>query len=172
MTEAIIFYLFGSLALVGAFFMVVRRNPVSSAVSLVLTLFSVAVLFLTLQASLVAILQIMVYAGAIMVLFLFVIMLLNLSDDSLQQIRPLAPKALLGMGMSGFIAFVLISGFTGGHFSFPSVDESFGTVSEVAKLLFTKYLLPFEVTSILLLVAIIGAVLLAKKDVTLGGEDG
>ena len=164
MAEALLFYLFGGLALAASFLMVSRRNPVSSAVSLVVTLFAIAVLFLMLQASLVAILQVIVYAGAIMVLFVFVIMLLNLTDEELRPVR-FSPFTIVATAMTGGVLYILgrALGETSGVF--PEVDASYGTVATIARTLFTTYLLPFEVTSVLLLIAIVGAVVLAKREI-------
>ncbi len=135
-----------------------------SALYLVLNFFVIAVLYLFLRAQFIAIIQITVYAGAIMVLFLFVIMLLNLGEDNLVKWRLTSAKsiaALLGIAMLVEILYFIL------HFiSNPGISpdaESMGTVESIGKILFRNYLFPFEITSFLLLAAIVGAILLAKK---------
>ena len=165
MAESVAFYIFGTLALVGALLIVFVKNPVSSAMSLVLTLFSTSALFLNLHAPFIAAIQVLVYAGAIMVLFLFVIMLLNLSPDELGKPKYAGWKLIGGLLGAAFLVsmvFVfLLSEIPGVK---PFLDDSFGSVKTVGGLLFTTYVLPFELAGILLFVAIIGAVVLAKKD--------
>lgn len=161
--------LFGTMAallVASALSVILQRSPIRSALSLVVTLFLLAVLFLFLDAQLLAALQIIVYAGAVMVLFLFVIMLLNLQED-----RPAMVKVAL-RGAVAFVASLFLlalvrffvgdgSGGTGGMSA--AVAADFGSAEGVAELLFTKFLLAFEVTGVLLLVAIVGAVVLAKR---------
>ncbi len=151
----------------GACGVVLTPSPIRSALSLVATLFVMAVMFLLLDAQLVGVLQVVVYAGAIMVLFLFVIMLLNLQED---------PRALIGFGgraAATAVGALFVAGaahfFVTGRVSTDgvgmggAVPAGFGSTEQLAEALFTKYLLAFEITSVLLLVAIIGAVVLAKK---------
>lgn len=139
------------------------RNPVRSALCLVLTLFFLAVLYLTLDAHLVGALQIIVYTGAIMVLFLFVIMLLNLQEDPEEKgaVTTLAAAAGLSALFVGLLVYMVGS--------VPNVagpaQEGFGTIESVAQALFLRLALPFEMTSVLMLVAIVGAVVLAKRKV-------
>jgi NADH-quinone oxidoreductase subunit J len=144
---------------------ILHPNPVYSAMALVGTLFLLAVYFLFLDAHLVAFLQILVYAGAIMVLFLFVIMLLNLQEEPREASRGgLRWIAWLGGGVLILELFLLMRGsptMTAGREKLP---EGFGTVAVLGKSLFTDFLLPFEIASILLLIAIIGAVVLAKRE--------
>jgi NADH-quinone oxidoreductase subunit J len=159
---------FGSVAallVASALSVVLQRSPIRSALSLVVTLFLLAVVFLFLDAQLVAALQVIVYAGAVMVLFLFVIMLLNLQID-----RPsMAPAAV--RGAAAFVAslFLLallryVIGASGGSSgTATAVASDFGSTEAVAGRLFTHYLLAFEITGVLLLVAVIGAVVLAKR---------
>jgi NADH-quinone oxidoreductase subunit J len=144
---------------------ILHPNPVYSALFLVLTLFLLAVYFLFLDAHMVAALQIIVYAGAIMVLFLFVIMLLNLqSDPHDRQRKGLRVAAAIGGGVLVAELFLLLrrSPTSVGQNPLP---EGFGTVAALSESLFTDFLLPFEITSILLLVAVVGAVVLAKRQV-------
>lgn len=146
-----------------AIMVIAHPSPVYSALFLVLTLFLLAVYFLFLDAHVVAALQIIVYAGAIMVLFLFVIMLLNLQSETLRTQRR-------GLGRVAVIGGVVLAAELGLLLARPTADpapdappEGFGTVEALSRELFTTYVLPFEVTGLLLLVAVIGAVVLAKR---------
>jgi len=158
----IIFFIVAGLLIVTSGLVVFQRNVVHSAVALVAALFLIAVLFLSLHAPMVGVLQILVYAGAIMVLFLFVIMLLN--PVGLEQRRNLwwvagSVSGLLLIAMLAPVLFNLESAQD------PIVaTELFGSPEELARSLFTDFVLPFEIASVLLLVAIIGAVVLAKKE--------
>lgn len=164
-----VFYFLAAVTVVSAVMMLLQRNPVNSALYLILNLFCLGGLYLTLNAQFIAIVHIIVYAGAIMVLFLFVIMLLNLGDDK-RLIEHLGFRMYLGIAFSvALLAELLyILGFSGlesaGPLSPASVEM--GTVEYLGKILFTKFLFPFEMTSFLLLAAIVGAVLLAKKKLT------
>jgi NADH-quinone oxidoreductase subunit J len=162
--ELIVFYIFGGLAVATALAVVAFKNPISSAFSLIVCFFAIAALYAMLNAHFLAVIQILVYAGAIMVLFIFVIMLLNLRGEELEE-----------RGSSVFfktITGLLLAGLTGGfffifrqmQFGFKPVNNAFGTVKMVGRLLFTEYWFPFEYTSVLLLVAIIGGVVLAKRE--------
>ncbi len=156
-------FLILSVLTIGAALMVVlHRNPVYSALGLVSTLFLLAMFFIGLDAHLVAALQIIVYAGAIVVLFLFVIMLLNLQVEPRSTAGPpqVGIAAVGGLLLAGAILAALR------HVpptAAPTVDAGFGGTAPLGERLFTAYLLPFELTSILLLVAIVGAVVLGKK---------
>ena len=160
----VVFALLASLLIVSALGVIVNRSPIRSALSLVVTLFLLAVMFVSLDANVVAMLQIVVYAGAIMVLFLFVIMLLNLHEDRPAMVR-------VGMrGVAGFVGSLFFLGIVhslvhslGAAQPVAAVSQGFGSIEQLAESLFTRGLLPFEVTSILLLVAIVGAVVLAKR---------
>lgn len=148
---------------------VLNRHPVRSALSLVATLFLLAVLFVFLNAHLVAALQIIVYAGAIMVLFLFVIMLLNLQQDP-AELR-WRGRQKVAVGASALFSLLVIGSLwqAGGDAPGPGMEApllaGFGSTAELSTRLFTQYLLPFEITGVLLLVAVIGAVVIAKKKV-------
>jgi NADH-quinone oxidoreductase subunit J len=159
----VLFYLVGALAVLSALAVVLHPHPVYSALALIVTLFQIAVLFLLLDAQMIAFLQIIVYAGAIMVLFLFIIMLLNLQREA-EPPRPAWRGIALGLG--ALFAAELIALFTSGPSraveSLPSDD--FGTVTALSRSLFTDYVFAFEITSILLLVAVIGSVVLAKRN--------
>jgi NADH-quinone oxidoreductase subunit J len=162
--ELILFLVLAVAAIASAILMITRRNPVTSALYLVFNFFIIAVLYLFLRAQFIAIIQITVYAGAIMVLFLFVIMLLNLGDDKLLKWKLTSGKsvaAILGVAMLLEILY-FITGLNSTVGISPK-SESMGTVESIGKVLFNNYLFPFEMTSILLLAAIVGAILLSKK---------
>ena len=163
------FFAFGICAVLAGLMVVVSRNPVHSALYLILTLFCVAGLFVLMNAHFLAAIQIMVYAGAIMVLFLFVVMLLNIKALE-GEFEKLMPLKVLGCGAALFFlieVFYLINkrssiGISGDATADIIAQE--GNTKLVGKLLFTNFLLPFEITSVLLTVAIIGAVILAKRN--------
>jgi len=168
----LLWWVFAALAVLGGIFMVTRQNPVASLLSLVLTLFSLAVLFLLMEAQFIAAVQVIVYAGAILVLFLFVIMLLNLGHDYQEDLRGL-PSMIVGSVIFGVTAWLISRAFTSpttevvrgtGLLPAEAVAEH-GAVGAVALPLFQDYVVGFEVTSLLLLAAIIGAILLAKRRV-------
>lgn len=165
MTESL-FFIFATMAIVSALMVVVTRNPIYSAVSLVITLFSLAGIFLLLEAYFLAVVQIIIYAGAIMVLFLFVIMLLNPGKEakflSLTDPRTLI-VTLLSIAFIGMI-FSLVSGSVNYIGEVMGSVEELGTTRNIGLTLFTKYLLPFEIASLLLLVALVGAVLMTKRN--------
>lgn len=159
--EGVLFWVFATLVVVGALGVIGARNPIHSAMSLVGTLFFLAAVFVLLRAHLVAGLQVLVYAGAIMVLFVFVIMLLSLSDDDLGQPRPTLWKVLGGGAAGGIAAAVAMAIFSGGVVVAP-VPSSAG-LTVVAHALYTDHVLAFEIIGVLLLVAIVGAVVVAKR---------
>ncbi len=164
--ETILFYFLGAISIGSALMMVTRRNPVIAALYLILNFFTLGGLYLTLHAQFIAFIQILVYAGAIMVLFLFVIMLLNLGDVKMLSEKVSYRKIIAaGVSFGVLLELVYIFAFSGATLP-PSHFEKateVGTVEYIGMQLFTTYLFPFEVTSILLLVAIVGAVVLAKK---------
>lgn len=175
--EGFMFYIFGGVALISAGLVVMQRRPVHSALFLILTFFCLAGLFLLLRAEFIAAVQVIVYAGAIMVLFLFVIMLLNLEKEEASAKKKGDQKDAQGrrnwvaifVGLAIFILLIpvwtthFLTGLRG-SFSPQKVEEMGNTVI-VARELFTRYLLPFEVASVLLLVAMIGAVILSKRKI-------
>jgi NADH-quinone oxidoreductase subunit J len=166
--ELFFFYLLAVIAVVSALLVVRCNNPVNSAISLVMTFISLAALYVTLDAPFMAAIQIMVYAGAIIVLIIFVIMLLNLGTDTrLKTSHALAGGGLLGAVVLFQVVYFLsrseVSG-TRGKIT-PHMVQTVGHTQLIGQALFTDFLLPFEITSILLLVAIIGAVVLAKREV-------
>ncbi len=161
--EAILFILFGSVAVGGSIMVVTRRHPMTSALYLILSLFAVAALFVLRQAHFLAAVQVIVYAGAVVVLFTFVIMLLNVPADRLPVERATL-MGVLGVIAAGFL--ILESALLARRFAMPKVPPvEVGTVEAVGLALFTDYLLAFEVTSVLILAALIGAIALAKKKI-------
>ena len=167
----ILFYVFAALALAGGLGVVAGRNPVASLLSMVVCLGSVAVIYVLLEAHFLAAVQVIVYAGAIMVLFMFVIMLLNLGHDYQPDLK-LGLGTLLSFAVSGalfgFLAREIGGGPTLGAPAGESVDQliaDHGVIGAIARPLYTDWVVPFEITGILLLVAIVGALVLAKKRV-------
>jgi len=166
---AIAFYILAVLAVLSAFNVIIMRSPVYCAVSLVCCFFCLGVIYVLLNNEFVAAIQILVYAGAIMVLFLFVIMLLNLRTGPGYALAPNVTK-LLGIAVTVGILAQLAGVFTSpavrlgpmGEYSAARVAEE-GSIQIIGKLLFVDYVLPFEVISVLLMVSVMGAVLLAKK---------
>jgi len=166
------FYLFGVIAIVAAITFVTRKSPVAAALWLVLTMFCLAVEYIMLEADFIGIMQILVYAGAIMVVFLFVIMLLNLGHPSeLIDVRGTWAKllaAFVGLALVAEIGVVVKGGLPSGKYTVPAGYAQqqlakYGAVGTVARPLFNEYALAFELTSILLLVAIAGAVVLGRR---------
>ncbi len=158
-----LFWILAVLTIAGALTTVLHRNPVYSALALVFTLFQVAIIFLALDAVLISFLQVIVYAGAIVVLFLFVIMLLAVEPE-----EPLAGQLPLRVAAGVLCLLLVIELATLG--TLPGISnlaepmpEGFGQTSAVAKQLFSAYMLPFELTSVLLLVAVVGAVVMARR---------
>ena len=173
--DSLIFMVSVVIAVFGAIMMIMQRNPVASVLYLILSLVAQAVLYVQLAALFVAAILIMVYAGAILVLFLFVIMLLNLRGAETEQERQPAlsrfSKILVGLMLMveiGFIIYGVVFSNPGPTGIMAAPANGFGSVEEVAGLLFTTYLYPFELTSILLLVAIVGAVVMARRE---SGDD-
>jgi NADH-quinone oxidoreductase subunit J len=164
-----VFVVASAIVLIGAVGVVVARNPVHSALLLIQTLFGVAVLFVAQQADFLAAVQVIVYAGAIVVLFLFVIMLLgvdreeNVAAEQLKGQRPTAiVLALLGLAELALLA--RSSSWATGATSVAGPANGPGSnVEKLGRALFTLYLIPFEVTSVLLVIAVVGAVVLARR---------
>jgi NADH-quinone oxidoreductase subunit J len=166
MTEALLFYIGAAVAIAGAALVLLARSPLRGALALIVSLCGVALLYLLLDASFVAALQILVYAGAIMVLFVFVIMMLNLGPDA--GVRPayLSVAKLLGFFAAAYFAFRIIAGAVGIEKAAAEPAAGFGSVKTVGTLLLTNYLFAFEAISVLLLVAVVGAVVLGLKRLT------
>lgn len=158
----IAFYVIALLMIASALTVIAHRNPIYSALALVNTLFLIAVAFVMLDAELVAVLQVIVYAGAIVILFLFVIMLLNLETETH------GPRASM-LGTAGLALALLLALELGVVAAVhrpaeqPVVPPGFGSTEALAEDLFTRWMLPFELTSLLLLVALVGAVVMARR---------
>ena len=163
------FWTFGVIAMAGGLLCITRKNPIGSALWLVVTLFALAAMYVLLDAQFIAALQVLVYAGAIMVLFLFVIMLLNLGHPG-----PTDIKGPVGIGIAALLAGTLLLQLRVlGQATPPAAIQlpdgamatlqQQGMVAAVAGPLFDAYLIPFEITSLLLLAAMVGAVVLAKR---------
>ncbi len=161
--EAVLFYVLAAITLISAVFVVFLRRPVHNVLFMILTMIGLACLFILLHAEFLAMVQIIVYAGAIMVLFLFVIMLLNL-DEFVLPWESLKPRYAIGIIMAIMMVVFLIPASRGMKSIGPAMDTAGMTNTEIiAKELFTTYLLPFEIASILLLAAIVGTVVIGKK---------
>jgi len=171
-SDALLFYAFAGTAVLGSLLVVTQRNPVYSVLALIASFFGLSGLYVLLEAPFVAVVQIIIYAGAIMVLFLFVVMLLNVPREDAAEwdrahplYRPMAVR--IGGGLAVLLALELAwalsrtAGLGGGV-----ADEhpAVSSVAELGRVLFTDYMFAFEVTSILIIVAMVGAVILAKKE--------
>jgi NADH-quinone oxidoreductase subunit J len=163
------FYLFGVLAIISAVTFVTRRSPVAAALWLVNTMFCLAALYVMMDAQFIGAIQVLVYAGAIMVVFLFVVMLLNLGHAS-DVTDVMSGKTRLAAAIVGLLflaeVFVLWKDDGSAPVAPPVEEADAGVIAQVAEPLFRDYLLAFEITSVLLLAAIVGAVVLAKRRTT------
>lgn len=169
--EQLIFYLLAAGAIISAVFVIlptVGRNPIHSALSLIVCFFFVAGIYAALGAHLIAALQIIVYAGAIMVLFTFVVMLLNLSDAELGTTEVRWSKALGAIMVLFILGKVWSALEIAGTKTPPSLvaggNDGFGGIEEVGHMVYTTHMVPFELVSVLLLVAAVGAVVMAKRN--------
>ena len=170
MTSLVAFWVLAGTAVGAAALCITRRSPIASALWLVVTLFCLAAIYVTLDAHFIAIMQVLVYAGAIMVLFLFVIMLLNLGRQVTTDLKG-PTGAGIAVGLAGLLLFQLLilrhaapsEVITLPAGSVARLAQEQGLVASIARPLFDTYLLPFEVTSILLLAALVGAVVLAMR---------
>jgi NADH-quinone oxidoreductase subunit J len=170
--ELVVFVLAAAMVLVGALGVILRSNPVHAALSLVLTLFGIAVMFVAEEAHFLAAVQVIVYAGAIVVLFLFVIMLLgvdrseNIRIEPFKVQRPLA--AIVGVGVIGLVVGSIVASRDaiggGGSLDTPtSTGDGDSNIRQIAESVFGDYVVAFEVTSILLVVAVVGTVMLTRR---------
>ena len=163
--QDILFYIFASLTLVFGFFVIANpfsRNPVTSAMFLVLTIISLAGLFVLLHAFFLAVVQVLVYAGAVIVLFLFVIMLLDLKAEEQRKFKTLAVVG--GVISVGAILAIFLQSLACSPLYADELPLLEGGTAPLGKLLFSQYLLPFEIVSVLLLVAMVGVVLLSGRE--------
>jgi NADH-quinone oxidoreductase subunit J len=170
--ELFVFVVASIMILGGALGVIVRSNPVHAALSLVLTLFGVAVMFVSLHAHFLAAVQVIVYAGAIVVLFLFVIMLLGVDrteDVTIEPITTQRPLALIvGVGIAAMVSAAVVSSTDilnrkGDGLDLTTVDSPDANIRQVARSVFGDYVFAFELTSVLLLVAVVGTVLMARR---------
>ena len=172
MLHLVLFFIFAAVCVGGAINLLAQKHPIHSALSLIVVMGSLAVIYLLLGAEFVAAVQVIVYAGAVMVLFVFVIMLLN---AGVEERTPHGSRVAIMLGVPGLILGLvlgvwIVSRITGldkigiGGPTVMNGTEVFGNPQAVGHLLFRDYLLPFEVTSILILIAIMGAVVLARRE--------
>ncbi|MDA8038499.1 MAG: NADH-quinone oxidoreductase subunit J [Actinomycetota bacterium] len=167
--DSITFAIAAAISVIGALGVVLSRNPVHSALMLVMTLFGVAVLFVEENAQFLAAVQVIVYAGAIVVLFLFVIMLLGVDRREVTERDPLRGQRAVALllGILGLVEVILLAGGkwpTGAHSAAGAINVTGrSNVALLGDAVFTTYLLPFEITSALLVIAVIGAVVLARR---------
>jgi NADH-quinone oxidoreductase subunit J len=161
--EAFLFWVLAIVGVVCGGMVVWHRNPMSSAIYLVITMLCLAGFYILLSGAFVAVIQVLVYAGAVMVLILFVIMMLNMPQETFQ--REGSTPAWIVAGGIGLLLVIRLTGLfrQGQPSEIPPPGEDFGTIQAVGAHLFGAFVLPFELTSVLLLVAIIGAVILAKR---------
>jgi NADH-quinone oxidoreductase subunit J len=168
----VLFFIFGVVCIGAAINLLVQKHPINSALSLIVVMGSLALLYLLLGAEFVAAVQVIVYAGAVMVLFVFTIMLLNAGEE---EVLPHTSRVAVMLGIPGLIAGLAIgvwviaryAGLDRISIGGPAIlngTEGFGNPQAIARLLFRDFLLPFEVTSILILIAIMGAVVLARRE--------
>ncbi|MBP3839903.1 NADH-quinone oxidoreductase subunit J family protein [Kaistella faecalis] len=162
--EQIIFFFVAFLAIISAAYFVFARNPLYSILSLIVTFFSIAAMYVLLNAQFLGIVQVIVYAGAIMVLFLYILMMLNLNkgDESKKQ----NITKFIGVFAAGILLIGILGAFKGLNATTfgGDADSSIGLTKNLGRLLFNEYVLPFELASILILAGIVGAVLIGKKD--------
>lgn len=163
--ERALFYVFGGLAVVSATWMITRRSPLASALSLVVALLALAGLYAVLDAHLLFVIQVWVYAGAVMVLVLFVIMLLNLQEEESRG----RAIGLWRVAVGGLVAVVVAWKAFGPLYSdqraLPFVREGFGSVASVAEILFSQYIVHFQIVGVLLLAVTVAVVVLAKRNI-------
>lgn len=160
--ETALFYIFAALTLASGLLVILSRNPITSAMFLVVTIAFLAGLFVLLHAFFLAAVQVLVYAGAVMVLFLFVIMLLDLPAEERRKFNTFGIVA----GIIGIVSlgYVFVSTIIKGGPGLGTTATLEGATAPLGKMLFTNYLLPFEIVSVLLLVAMVGVILLSKRD--------
>lgn len=164
--EQILFFIVSFITVISALYFVFAKNPLYSILSLIVTFFSIAGLYILLNAQFLGIVQIIVYAGAIMVLFLYILMMLNLNEADESK------KPTYGKFIAIFSAGLLFIGMLGAYkgmamnsVAASNVNQSVGLTKNLGKLLFNQYVLPFELASVLILAGIVGAVLIGKKDI-------
>jgi NADH-quinone oxidoreductase subunit J len=163
--ELLVFFACAAIAVLAALALIVAREPIHSALALILVMVALAVLYLLLGAEFIAAVQIIVYAGAIMVLFVFVIMLLNAREEERTNVSRLARYVGLPLGIFFTLDLAWWIARAGSRFgSAHALGAAPASTKDLSLLLFQKYLFPFEATSILILIALLGAVVLAKRE--------
>ena len=164
--ELIAFFVLALLVVASALVVITNRNPVTSAVALAFNLVAISGLYMVLDAQFIGLLQVIIYAGAIMVLILFVIMLLNLREEARAHPAGTFQRVLAPLTTLLFAIVIGRSVWASAPSSFPAKVDGYGTAASLGKELFTRFYYPFEAISLLLIVAMIGAVLLAKRKVS------
>jgi len=163
--DQFLFFLVAFLAVSSAVYFVFAKNPLYAILSLIVTMFSIAGMYILLNAQFLAIIQIIVYAGAIMVLFLYILMMLNLNKQD--ESKKNNTLKFVGVFTAGLLLIGVLGVFRGvqeNHVVVENVDKGVGLTKNLGRLLFNEYVLPFELASILILAGIVGAVLIGKKD--------
>lgn len=162
--EQFLFFLMGGLALASAVYFVAAKNPLYAVLSLIVTFFSIAGLYILMNAQFLGIVQIIVYAGAIMVLFLYILMMLNLKKED--ESRKQNVNKFIGIFAAGILFIGMLGAYRGlsGNSVYQGAESGVGLTKNLGKLLFNEYVLPFELASILILAGIVGAVLVGKRD--------
>jgi len=168
-SETLLFYAFAAVAVVASLLVIAQRNPIHSVLLLIASFGALSGLYVLLDAPFVAVIQIIVYAGAIMVLFLFVVMLLNAPHEETdfdERVHPLLRPGPMRFGalLAGLLVAELIWAIDRGPETVEFANRSVSSVAEIGQSLFTDYMFTFEVTSILILVAMVGAVVLARRE--------
>lgn len=164
--ENILILSFSIIGVAAAIMMITRRSPVTSALYLIVNFFCISVIYLMLRSQFVAIIQVLVYAGAIMVLFVFVIMLLNLQDEKSLAEKVTYKKlsaAILALLLFATLAITSYFAFMGKYLNLAVTAETQGTIESIGKELYTTFSFPFELVSFILIAAIVGAIVLAKR---------
>jgi NADH-quinone oxidoreductase subunit J len=163
--EAVVFYILAAVLLGMGLLVITRTNPIASALAMVGAFAALAALYATLSATLIAIIQILVYAGGIMVLMIFVIMLVNLHPEDLEPMKTRAATVTLALLITLGIVLgpLLLKVFPAGDWKPVVLTEGFGNIFTVGEKVFSDYLFPFEMLSLLLLAAVVGALVLAKR---------
>lgn len=164
MLHLVLFLVFGAICVAGAINLLAQTHPISSALSLVVVMASLAVEYLLLGAEFVAVVQVIVYAGAVMVLFVFVIMLLNAGEEEHTDFSKIAKFGglPLALALTGLLAAAMIR--HGGSVVNPTNPDALASTSSISMILFSTFVYPFELTSFLILVAIMGALVLAQRE--------
>jgi NADH-quinone oxidoreductase subunit J len=162
--ELILFYLIAGIALLSAGYFVFAKNPLYAILSLIVTFFSIAGMYILLNAQFLGVIQVIVYAGAIMVLFLYILMMLNLNKEDESKKQNI--NKFTGIVASGIIFIGMLGAYKGlsGKEVAGDVDFGVGLTKNLGQLLFNEYVLPFEFASVLILAGIVGAVLIGKRD--------